>query len=85
MSAIEGLINFAGKTAQEALNETKRQMMYEWRDNQRYKQMEERLIQSLVPIVTEKVLANIQIQIKNEASPVIQELNKELSKLGNIS
>ena len=32
MGAIEGLINFAGKTAQETLNEIKRQKMYEWRD-----------------------------------------------------
>jgi len=32
MSAIENLIQFAGKTAQETLNEIKRQKMYEWRD-----------------------------------------------------
>lgn len=83
MGAIEGLINFAGKTAQETLNEIKRQKMYEWRDEQRYQKMEQRLIQTLVPLITEKVLANIKIQIMNEASPVIKELNKELAKLGN--
>ena len=75
---IESLIEGAGKTLEQAYADYRRQRQREYQEERRFAQMKEQIKREVI----QEVLAAIRIEIKNEAGPVIQELNQQLKNLG---
>lgn len=58
-------------------NERTERLKKEYEEQQKEKQLEERLYKRIM----DQIMRNISVQVKNEASPVIQQLKNELNSI----
>ncbi len=63
-----------------ALDNAHRQIISQYEEMQKYQQMKKEIVEELKPFITQA----IDIQVQNNATPALQELDKMLKNLGNL-
>ena len=63
-----------------ALDNAHKQIISQYEEMQKYQQMKKEIVEELKPFITQA----IDIQVQNNATPALQELDKMLKNLGNL-